>query len=101
MGHWLAQANRLASQCVDGSEIGWRGIWFQKKSDGMGSSVQEIADLKEGMANVIVEGTIKNIESPRNVKSKENGRELTVANAILSDNSGEITLVLWNCQSSG
>ena len=52
------------------------------------------------MTQVVVEGQIKNLNPSRKVKSKKDGKELTVANAILRDKSGEITLVLWNTQIS-
>jgi GNAT superfamily N-acetyltransferase len=81
-------------------ELSWRGIWYQRTTDKTKSSVQNLIDLNDGMTPVVVEGQIVKIDPSRKVKSKKNGKELTVANAILRDKSGEITLVLWNAQIS-
>ncbi|MHA1916116.1 MAG: GNAT family N-acetyltransferase [Promethearchaeota archaeon] len=81
-------------------ELGWRGIWYQRTTDKTSSSVQNILDLIDGMTAVVVEGEITQLYPSRNVKSKKDGKELTVAHAILCDKSGEITLVLWNTQIS-
>ncbi|MHA2186513.1 MAG: GNAT family N-acetyltransferase [Promethearchaeota archaeon] len=81
-------------------ELGWRGIWYQRTTDKTTSSVQDILDLKEGATQIVVEGQITKINPSRKVKSKKDRKELTVANAILRDKSGEITLVLWNTQIS-
>jgi predicted acetyltransferase len=80
----------------DAELLGWRGIWYQRPSDKITSSVQDIINLKDGMTEVIVDGEIEKIEPSRKVRSKKDGKELTVANAILRDKSGEIILVLWN-----
>ena len=81
-------------------DLGWRGIWYQRTTDKTKSSVQSIIDLNDGMTPVVVEGQVVKINPSKKVKSKEDGKELTVANAILRDKSGEITLVLWNSQIS-
>jgi len=80
--------------------LGWRGIWYQRITDKTTSPVQNIIDLNDGMTEVVVEGEVVMINPSRKVKSKKDGKELTVAHAILRDNSGEITLVLWNIQIS-
>ena len=54
----------------------------------------KISELSSGQSNVDVEGTIKEIGEKRNISKF--GRELTVANAILEDDSGTIKLTLWN-----
>ncbi|MBY8983605.1 MAG: GNAT family N-acetyltransferase [Candidatus Lokiarchaeota archaeon] len=82
------------------AELGWRGIWYQRTTDKTKSSVQNLIDLNNGMTGVVVEGEIVKINPPTQVKSKKDGKELTVAHAILCDKSGEITLVLWNNQIS-
>ncbi|MHA2036013.1 MAG: GNAT family N-acetyltransferase [Promethearchaeota archaeon] len=81
-------------------ELGWRGVWYQRKTDKNKSSVQKIIDLADGMTPVVVEGEIIKLDQSRKVKSKKDGKELTVADATLRDKSGEITLVLWNTQIS-
>ena len=54
----------------------------------------KISELKAGTGNVEVDGEITNIEEPREINKM--GRTLRVANATLKDDSGTITLVLWN-----
>lgn len=56
-------------------------------------SNMKIADLKTGDNKVRVEGVISEKQEPREVNTKF-GRKL-VGNAILEDDSGTITLVLW------
>lgn len=54
----------------------------------------KISELKTGQGNVEVEGTLKDIGDVRSFNKY--GRELRVANAILSDESGAVKLTLWN-----
>lgn len=54
----------------------------------------KISELNIGQGNVIVEGTIKEIGETRTFNKF--GRDLSVANAILKDDSGSIKLSLWN-----
>ena len=54
----------------------------------------QISELKIGQGNINVEGVIKEIGETRTFNKF--GRELTVANAILQDDSGNIKLTLWN-----
>ncbi len=91
------------------NQIGWedegygldsRGIWYQRTTNKITSSVQNIIDLRDGMNKVVVEGKIVKMNPSRKFKSKKDEKELTVANAILCDISGEINLVLWNTQIS-
>ncbi|MHA2181450.1 MAG: GNAT family N-acetyltransferase [Promethearchaeota archaeon] len=79
-------------------ELGWRGIWYQRTTDKIKSSVQSITELKDGMTSVVVEGEIVNVNPSKQVKSKKDGKKLTVAHAMIRDKSGEITLVLWETQ---
>jgi replication factor A1 len=58
------------------------------------NSKMVISELKAGQGNVNVEGVIKEIGDTR-VFNKF-GKELKVANAILTDESGSIKLTLWN-----
>lgn len=53
-----------------------------------------ISDLKAGEGKVNIEAEVKSLDEPR-VFNKY-GKELKVANAIVSDETGEIKLVLWN-----
>jgi len=52
-----------------------------------------IADLRDGMTGVTVEGTVMKVEPPRTV-----GENKRVAHALLEDGSGAIKLVLWDKQ---
>lgn len=54
----------------------------------------KISELNIGQGNVIVEGTIKEIGETRTFNKF--GKDLSVANAILKDDSGSIKLTLWN-----
>ena len=54
----------------------------------------KVSELKAGTGNVEVAGEIVNVEEPREINKM--GRTLRVANATLKDDSGTITLVLWN-----
>lgn len=53
-----------------------------------------IKDLRAGQGKVDVEGIIKSMGEPRVINKY--GKDLKLCNAILSDDSGEISLTLWN-----
>jgi replication factor A1 len=53
-----------------------------------------ISELNAGQGNVNVEGTITEVGEGRTFSKF--GKEMTVANAILQDDSGTIKLTLWN-----
>ena len=54
----------------------------------------KISELTSGQGNVNVEGTIKEVGEVRTFNKF--GRELSVGNAVLEDDSGSIKLTLWN-----
>lgn len=54
-----------------------------------------ISQIKTGFTKVYTEGEIEKIEEPRIVKLKKGG-EAKVADAVLKDASGTITLSLWD-----
>ncbi|MEM7821192.1 MAG: OB-fold nucleic acid binding domain-containing protein [Candidatus Aenigmatarchaeota archaeon] len=56
----------------------------------------KINEIKRGMSNVSVEGRVINIEEEREVMTKFGRRR--VANASIEDETGEITLSLWQEQ---
>lgn len=56
----------------------------------------KIADLRAGLRRVDISGTIIEISPTRDVVTRYG--EARVATAILSDDSGEINLTLWNEQ---
>lgn len=53
-----------------------------------------ISELKAGMRNVSVTGKIDSLGDPRTVNLKSGGTN-TVADAIISDESGSMKLSLW------
>jgi len=53
-----------------------------------------ISELNAGQGNVNVEGTITEVGETRTFSKF--GREMTVGNAVLQDDSGSIKLTLWN-----
>jgi replication factor A1 len=54
----------------------------------------KISELKAGMRNVSITGKIDSVGEPRTVNLKAGGTN-TVADAIISDESGNIKLSLW------
>jgi replication factor A1 len=54
----------------------------------------KISELKAGMRNLSVTGKIDSVGEPRTVNLKAGGTT-TVADAIISDESGSIKLALW------
>lgn len=53
-----------------------------------------ISELKPGSGNIELEGEVTAKDSEREINKY--GRKLRVANFTLKDDSGSITLVLWN-----
>jgi len=58
----------------------------------------KIAELRDGLRRVDVEGQVVETSEPREVRSKFTGETYRVAEATISDDSGTIKLVLWNEQ---
>jgi replication factor A1 len=56
----------------------------------------KINEIKPGMSNVSVEGEITDISETRSVQTRYGRRD--VADATLKDETGEITLSLWQDQ---
>lgn len=54
----------------------------------------KISELNIGQGNVEVEGTIKELGEAKTFNKF--GKDLSVANAMLEDDSGSIKLTLWN-----
>ena len=54
----------------------------------------KISELNIGQGNVEVEGTVKEIGEAKTFNKF--GKDLSVANAMLEDDSGSIKLTLWN-----
>ena len=55
-----------------------------------------ISELRPGTGSVNIEAQVVSIEPTREIDKY--GRKLRVANASIKDDSGSITLVLWNDQ---
>lgn len=55
-----------------------------------------ISELRPGTGSVNIEAEVVSIEATREIN--EYGRKLHVANATIKDDSGSISLVLWNEQ---
>jgi replication factor A1 len=55
-----------------------------------------ISDLKPGTGSVNIEAEVVSVEAPREINKY--GRKLRVANATIKDDTGSISLVLWNEQ---
>ena len=55
----------------------------------------KIADLKKGPFEGSIEGEVVELEEAKKITTKF-GKQLTVANGTLKDDSGEIKLALWN-----
>lgn len=58
----------------------------------------QIKDLKDGMTQVTVKGKVTDKTETREVYSRYGFNVHRVANAIVSDGTGSIKLVLWNDQ---
>ena len=74
----------------------WRGVWYQKTFRPY--TLPEIRNLGEGMEFVTLEGTIAQIGSPRKVTQGKEARTVTVADAVLKDQSGKIGITVKGFQ---
>jgi GNAT superfamily N-acetyltransferase len=88
-------------------QVGWelgdpksRGRWFEKVMTPEDPyTLTPIAELRDGMKNLDVNGTVVEKGHARMVRSRRRyGRTLSVANAAIKDDSGRVVLVLWNEQ---
>jgi len=87
-------------------QVGWEEMdentrcrWYQRDVEGV-NIIQNIGDLNDGMSEVVVIGKVTKIFPSRKVHQKKDGKELTVTNTILEDETGRIKLTLWNDQSN-
>jgi replication factor A1 len=72
---------------VDLAKITFIIRWMFRKN-------MKISELKSGMRNVSITGKIESVGEPRTVNLKAGGTN-TVADAVISDDSGSIKLSLW------
>jgi replication factor A1 len=56
----------------------------------------KISELTPGMGSVSLDAEVVGLEKPRELN--KNGRALRVANATIKDDSGTVSMVLWNDQ---
>lgn len=84
----------------DDSDPHWRGRWYERSmTPDDPYTMTPIGELKDGMRNVDVEGTVLEKGHARMVRSRRRyGETLTVSNAAIGDDSGRVVLVLWNEQ---
>lgn len=61
----------------------------------MSEELQKVSDLKDGMRKVDLDAMVISIGETRKVNLKAGGQS-KVANITLGDETGEITLSLWN-----
>jgi GNAT superfamily N-acetyltransferase len=77
----------------------WSGNYYEKSiTNGFPRAMSTIEALRPSMNQVVVEGRVETMESPRIVFSRKTREELKVVNAILRDGTGSIRLALWNDQ---
>ncbi|MFW9932073.1 MAG: GNAT family N-acetyltransferase [Candidatus Thorarchaeota archaeon] len=102
---WNTRTNPFY-QKVGFSQIGitrdyptWNGIYYQKRiAKEYPRAMSKIVDLQDKQNRVIVDGYVEQISNERIVASRKTNEELRVADAILSDDTEFIKLVLWNDQ---
>jgi replication factor A1 len=58
----------------------------------------KISDLRDGMKRVSVEARVDEKNEPRQVNSRYKDETYTVADVVVSDETGTIKLTLWNEQ---
>ncbi|MBN2228657.1 MAG: GNAT family N-acetyltransferase [Candidatus Thorarchaeota archaeon] len=77
----------------------WSGNYYEKRiSKGFPQAIYTIDRLRRGLNQVVVEGLVSKMSSPRTVSSRKTGETLRVANVSLNDDTGSINLTLWNDQ---
>jgi len=68
----------------------------KKTEESSEGSSMKIADLKPGTGSVTLEAEVVSLDSVREINKY--GRNLKVGNVTIKDDSGSVTLVLWNDQ---
>ncbi|MBN2334385.1 GNAT family N-acetyltransferase [Candidatus Bathyarchaeota archaeon] len=87
------------------TQVGWTSDsegksqrWYQRLL-GTGQGFTDIAELRDGVRSVTVEGVIAEKGYARAVRSRRRyGETLSVADAGLEDETGRVVLTLWNEQ---
>jgi replication factor A1 len=77
----------------------WVGVYYERRiTDGVPRALSKIGDLRTGQDRVVLEGRVEEMGTPRSVRSKKTGENLRVVDATLNDDTGTVTLVLWQDQ---
>lgn len=77
----------------------WPGRYYEKRiADRFPRAMSKVGNLHKNQRRVAVEGRAESVSTPRTVSSRKTGEELRVVNAVLSDDTGSVKLVLWNDQ---
>ena len=71
-------------------------VWYQKTLEGL--ELPSIKELSTDIRRIVVEGEIIEKAIPRAVRSRRRWQDLTVTEATLKDESGDVVLMLWNEQ---
>ena len=71
-------------------------VWYQKVIEE--PELPSIKELSSDMSRIVVVGEIVEKAVPRAVRSRRRWQSLTVTEATLKDDSGDIVLMLWNEQ---
>jgi ribosomal protein S18 acetylase RimI-like enzyme len=80
-------------------EPDWKGRYYEKLMNPDQRHISmKISELTPEMRGVKIEAKILEISEPREVRSRTTGEPLRVAEALIADETGTITLTLWNDQ---
>ncbi|MCW4052602.1 MAG: OB-fold nucleic acid binding domain-containing protein, partial [Candidatus Bathyarchaeota archaeon] len=80
-------------------EPAWKGRYYEKlMSPDQRHKSLKISELTPDVRGVDIEARILEISEPRQVHSRTTGKPLKVAEALIADETGTITLTLWNDQ---
>lgn len=80
-------------------EPDWKGRYYEKLMNPDQQHISmKISELEPDMKEVDVEAKILEVSEPRQVRSRTTGEPLRVAEALIGDETGTITLTLWNDQ---
>lgn len=80
-------------------EHSWSGIYYEKRLvDSFPKAMSRIVNINDGQQRIILDSYVDRMASTRTVSSRKTGEELKVADVTLTDDTGTITLVLWNDQ---
>jgi len=77
----------------------WSGNYYERRiSHEFPRAMSRIEGLHKDLVSVVVEGQVRSLSSPRTVSSRKTGEQLKLVDAVLTDDTASIKLVLWNDQ---